>query len=312
MDSYASLAQATADEVEAAHLTPSNTEISGILVPALAALHVNSSSLEETAQRELQVSLQLLAERMQYITGASAATIALNEGQDVLCRASVGPMAAELGTVLRADPALITACIRQRQIICCNAAENGTRADGTSYGTLGIKSIMVMPLIREAEVIGMLELLADRPQAFDDRDGAALEHLSEMVLTAMEHSDAARRALASIATATPLLAEEPELEVEATSTRSAVKKTPAPSPIAKGVAKVQHCEACGFPVSEGRTFCIDCEDARVAEESGGSAPAFLSQLVREHEQGWVQAHFYTIGTLLMVALTVVALMLKLR
>lgn len=312
MDSYASLAQAAADEVEPAHLAPSNTEVSGILVPALAALHVNTSSLEETAHRDLQVSLQLLAERMQYVTGASAATIALNEGQDVLCRASAGPMAVELGTPLRADPALTTECIRQQQIICCNAAENGTGADGTSYGTLGIKSIMVLPLIREAEVIGILELLADRPQAFDDRDGAALEHLSEMVLTAVEHNDAARRASAEITNATPLFTEQPPVPVEAASAKPDIGTPTVASTVAKPVERLHHCDACGFPVSEGRTLCIDCDNARVAEENSGTAPAFLSQLVREQEQGWVQAHFYTIGTLLMVALTVVALMLKLR
>ena len=311
MDTYTSLAQATADEVEPAHLTSSNTEISGILVPALAALPVNSSSLEETAQRDLKVSLQLLAERMQYITGASAATIALKEGQDMCCRASAGPMATESGAQLRADPALITECIRQRQILCCNAAENGTSADGTGYGTLGIKSIMVLPLIQEAEATGILELLADRPQAFDDRDGAALEHLSEMVLTALEHSDAAKRALAGIATAEPLSSGKPAVPPEGSSSSTPGVSLP-PSTVAKKVEKARRCEACGFPVSEGRTLCIDCEDAHVAEESSGTAPAFLSQLVREHEQGWLQAHFYTIGTLLMVALTVVALMLKLR
>jgi transcriptional regulator with GAF, ATPase, and Fis domain len=311
MDSYPSLAQATADEVEYAPLTPSDREIPGILVPALAALHASTFSMEEMAQRDLQVSLQLLAQRMQYITGASAATIALSEGKDILCRASAGPMATELEAPLRANPALITECIRQQQIICCNAAENGISADGTSYGTLGIKSLMVLPLIREAKVIGILELLSDRPQAFDDRDGTALEHLSEIVLTALERSDAAKWALANIANDDLLSSEKPALPSEESSP-SVVGVSSVPSAAAKRVEKVHRCEACGFPVSEGRTLCVDCENARAAEESSGTAPAFLSQLVREQEQGWLQAHFYTIGTLLMVALTVVALMLKLR
>jgi transcriptional regulator with GAF, ATPase, and Fis domain len=310
MDSYATHAQATADEVEPAHLMSSATEVSGI-VPALASLRADTFSLEEMAQRDLQVSLQLLTERMQYVAGASAATVALNEAQAVLCRASAGPMATELGSPLRVDPAVIAECIRQQQIICCNAAENGTSADGTSYGTLGIKSIMVMPLIRETEVIGILELLADRPQAFDDGDGAALEHLSKMVLTAVEHRDAVKHVLASIAAADPVFSGKPAVPREA-SPSSGIGPSPVPSAVARRVEKVQVCEACGFPVSEGRTLCVDCEDARAAEETSGTAPAFLSQLVREQEHGWLQAHFYTIGTLLMVLLTVIVLMLKLR
>src|SRR5437016_12470757 len=40
-----------------------------------------SSSLTEMAQRDLNATLQLLAERAQYITGASGAAIALWEGE---------------------------------------------------------------------------------------------------------------------------------------------------------------------------------------------------------------------------------------
>jgi hypothetical protein len=309
MNSYASLAQATPDEVEPAHLTPAKNEDSGVAVPALAGLRAEACCPEEWAQRELQASLRLLAERMQHITGASAAAIALNEGNEMRCRASAGPMATELGASLRADPALIAECMRQQQIICCNAAENGTAADGTSYGNLGIKSVMVMPLVREAEVVGMLELLADRPQAFDDRDGAALQRLSEMVLTAVEHNDAARKVLTNPSNEDHSSSEKPTIPVEG---GPGTEAQAVPSPVAKQVDQVNRCEACGFPVSEGRTLCVDCENARAAEDNTETAPAFLTQLVREQEQSWLESHFYTIGTVLMVALTVVALMLKLR
>jgi len=307
MDSYASLTQATPDEIEAAHLSAA-AEAPGIVVPALAALHASTSSMEEMAQRDLQVSLQLLAERMQYVTGVSAATVAVKEEAGTLCRASAGPMASDLGTPLRADPALITECMQQQQIICCNAAQNGMSTEGTSYATLGIKSVMVAPLVQDGEVIGILELLADRPQAFDDQDGATLERLSEMVLTALEHGEAAKRAFA-IVTGDYQIARELSASLEPDA------DTGAEAPVVrtvKALENIQHCHICGFPISEGRTLCIDCENARVAEESPGTAPAFLSELEREHKQGWLQAHFYTIGTLLMVALTIVALLLKLR
>ena len=309
MESYPSFAPPRSDEFEPAYLAPSNPGVSGIAVPALASLHADACSLEDWARRELRVSLQLLAERMQYVAGASAATIALKEREEMLCRASAGAMARELGTSLRADPALLAECMRQQQIICCNAAENGAAADGTSYGNLGIKSIMVMPLIREAKVVGILELLADRPQAFDDRDGEALERLSEMVLTAVEHYDAARKVLTNLANEDPSSVEKPAVAPEG---RPVATPAAVPSTVSMKVDKVNRCEACGFPVSEGRTLCVDCENARAAEDNTETAPAFLSQLVREQNQNWLQSHFYTIGTVLMVALTVVALMLKLR
>src|SRR3974390_1115324 len=52
-------------------------------------------SLAEMAQRDLDAALQLLADRAQYITGASGAAIALRRGgkNDMLCRASTGEKA---------------------------------------------------------------------------------------------------------------------------------------------------------------------------------------------------------------------------
>src|SRR5712671_3869853 len=50
-------------------------------------------SLSEMAQRDLDAALQLLAERAQYITGASGAAIALREGENMVCCASAGPSA---------------------------------------------------------------------------------------------------------------------------------------------------------------------------------------------------------------------------
>src|SRR5436305_15139261 len=53
--------------------------------------------LSEMAQRDLNAALQLLAERAQYITGASGAAIALPEDGEMICRASAGPSAPALG-----------------------------------------------------------------------------------------------------------------------------------------------------------------------------------------------------------------------
>jgi hypothetical protein len=51
-------------------------------------------SLAEMAHSDLDAALQLLAERAQYITGASGVAIALRRGEhnDMLCRASAGSM----------------------------------------------------------------------------------------------------------------------------------------------------------------------------------------------------------------------------
>src|SRR5262249_32088261 len=63
-------------------------------------------SLQEMAQRDLDAALQLLAERAQYITGASGAAIALGDADGMVCRASSGPSAPKVGSTLQANSGL--------------------------------------------------------------------------------------------------------------------------------------------------------------------------------------------------------------
>lgn len=264
---------------------------------------------EDMAQRELYLTLQLLANRAQQLSRASAATIALAEGEGLLCRASAGPMAAGLGTELRANPTLVEKSIQTQQIVCCNDTGNLANADGIPHAALGIKSMMVMPLIEGQRVVAMFELLADRTQAFQDSDGAVLEHLSAMVLTALHRAEAANQARQQIAN----LSKEFGVDFESESTAELGPFEGSPTGHGSAaIARVATCQVCNFPVSEGRTLCLDCEEASHHHESGESTPAFLSQLAVEDKRSWFESHFYTLGTLLMVLLTVIALLLKLR
>jgi putative methionine-R-sulfoxide reductase with GAF domain len=296
-------------------------------------------SLTEMAQRDLEAALQLLAERAQYITGASGAAIALLEESEMICRASAGPSAPELGAEVQIKSGLTGESVRTRQVLRCDDAETDSRVNRESCRALGIKSVMVVPLIREKEVIGVFELLADRANAFEERDVTALERLAEMVQTGLEHADAAKRALQEIATKNAqAIAEqkdqrpEPEppsakieksaiVPVATKDSATAEKATPAakpPEPVRPPeLEKIGKCGACGFPVSEGRTLCLDCEAARLSGESpaplaSGHAPAFLAKFENRKEQGWLGSHIYTIGTVLIVVLTVVLLVIRLR
>jgi putative methionine-R-sulfoxide reductase with GAF domain len=294
-------------------------------------------SLTEMAQRDLEAALQLLAERAQYITGASGAAIALLEGSEMICRASAGPSAPALGAEVQMKSGLTGESVRTRQVLRCDDAETDSRVNRESCRALGIKSVMVVPLIREKAVIGVFELLAGRANAFEERDVTALERLAEMVQTGLEHADAAKRAHQEIATKNDQVITEaaehksepksapPEIEEStpaATKDSAATEKVTTtdnpPDPVRPPeLDKIGKCGACGFPVSEGRTLCLDCEAARLSGESpaplaSGQAPAFLAKFENREKKGWLASNIYTIGTVLIVALTVVLLVLRLR
>ncbi len=385
MDYYSILdnrASQAGPETAPRSLAPPDLETSGLvspdlalpkveLKPALAVPRVREAlrfpgedggkSLSEMAQRDLDATLQLLAERAQYITGASGAAIALRQGETMVCCASSGASAPELGAHLQIDSGLSAESVKTRQILHCDDAENDPRVNRESCKAFGIASVVVMPLVRGEEVYGVFELLSGRPRAFEERDFVALNRLAEMIQTAVEHADAARRAeteLGKAAVAGPIaipsgatesVAEPTSVAVEADPAKPAPKLDETPvavpaelHPVESGEAapvlllqpaaeekpepaadadpieptsptttiafgNLRRCESCGFPVSEGRRLCLDCEAATPdAVASASDSPEFFGEL-GESNTSWVRSHLYLIATAVVAVATIVLL-----
>jgi hypothetical protein len=145
-------------------------------------------SLAEMAQRDLDAALQLLADRAQFITGASGAAIALRRQgmKDMLCRASTGSNAPELGALLSTEFGLSGESVRTRQVLRCDDAERDTRVNHEVCRQLGIASVVVMPVVHDDEVLGVFELFSGKTNAFGERDLSAVQRLGHMVETAVQ------------------------------------------------------------------------------------------------------------------------------
>jgi hypothetical protein len=156
-------------------------------------------SMAEMAQRDLDAALQLLADRAQYITGAGGAAIALrrDECNDMLCRASSGAKAPELGALLSTESGLSGESVRTRMPLRCDDAEHDPRVNQESCRQLGIASVMIVPilgddLLGQDQVLGVFELFSGQAGAFEERDLSALQRLGEMVETAVKLARAAQ------------------------------------------------------------------------------------------------------------------------
>ncbi len=261
----------------------------------------DACSLEETAERDLEATLQLLAERAQFLTAASGVTIAVREGHEMICRAISGASSRQLEALLPPDFGLSTECVRTKQMVNCGDVEKNAHLNQEDCRALGILSMLTVPLVHEQEVVGVIELTADRPCAFEERDLAALSRLSEVILTAVDHAEAAKRAMKEIT-----VAEVASPPVEPTLKTEVTEKAPEPVP---SVLTLRRCEACGFPISEERTVCLDCEEAGRTGDGGWAGS--LSQFGGQNES-WFGTHMYTLATVFIVVLTVVLLALKLR
>lgn len=149
-------------------------------------------TLAEMAQRDLDAALQLLADRAQFITGATGAAIALRcDGKkDMLCRASAGSNAPELGALLSTEFGLSGESVRTRQLLRCDDAARDARVNQDACRRLGIASVVVMPVVNDDEVLGVFELFSGQANAFGDRDLSAVQRLTEMVETAVRLANA--------------------------------------------------------------------------------------------------------------------------
>src|SRR5207245_7927511 len=177
-----------------------------------------------------------------------------------------------------------------RQILRCDNAELDSRVNRESCRALGIASVVVLPLIREPEVNGVFELFSGRAYAFGERDIIALERLAEMIQTAMEHAEAARRAEkigeqaaekkqtangAEAGANSPIeekasakLSNEDKPGPKSGAAEASIsQETEEPQVVLTGErGNIRTCEACGFPVSEGRKLCLDCESSVTVQD----------------------------------------------
>src|ERR1700740_166860 len=112
----------------------------------------------------------------------------------MVCRASAGSSAPEVGSLLQVNSGLSGESVRSRQTLRCDDAATDPRVNRESCEALGIASVVVMPLVIGEEVIGVFELFSDKPTAFGARDLTALDRIGNMVLVVLGHAAAGQDA----------------------------------------------------------------------------------------------------------------------
>jgi TonB family protein len=145
-------------------------------------------SPELSADLALEIVLNEVVEQACLTTGATGAAIALERDGAMVCRASSGASAPALGSRLDAAAGLSGECIRTRRTQRSDDIQADARVDLEASQGLGVRSVIVMPLLREAELIGLFELFSSRSHAFAERDEITLEVLALRILSSLERA----------------------------------------------------------------------------------------------------------------------------
>ena len=148
-------------------------------------------SAEVSADLALEIVLNEIVEQACLSTGATGAAIILERDGEMVCRASSGINAPQFGARLGSESGLTAECIKTRQVQRCEDALTDPRADAEASRSLGVRSVLILPLLRNGGLAGLLEIFSSRRGAFGERDELTLEALARRILKNLERASEA-------------------------------------------------------------------------------------------------------------------------
>jgi len=159
---------------------------SGAFLSYLASTLSNHTEAGLSAELALDLVLNEIVEQSRLATNATGAAIALARDGEIVCRATTGTNAPDLGVRLDAHSGLSGACVQTRQWQRCDDTENDARVDAALCGRLGVRSILVFPVLSKDRLLGVIETFSSRPKAFSDREIQTLKALSRGIVENVE------------------------------------------------------------------------------------------------------------------------------
>lgn len=146
------------------------------LLEIVTALGAVSSSPDTT--------LSLMRETVQqvmHLVRAEGSVLELVDGAQLEYRAVAGTVSAYLGVRLDAATSLSGLCVAQKQIMYSRDTECDPRVDAAACRKVAARSMLVVPLFRGVDAIGVLKAVSARTEAFDRIDEYALSLFAQFI-----------------------------------------------------------------------------------------------------------------------------------
>ncbi|HSP79209.1 MAG TPA: PAS domain S-box protein, partial [Myxococcaceae bacterium] len=156
---------------------------------------------------DLDMVMRLIAERAMILCGAGGSAVGLIEGEEMYYRVCTGFSSVFQGTRLPISSTFAGTSVLRGEVMRTDDTERDPRVNVEVARKLKVRSMLSVPLKRDNQTVGVLNIAASVPYAFVDSDERTLELMAGLLGAAMgnaaEHS--AKQALmtevASIVTA---------------------------------------------------------------------------------------------------------------
>jgi GGDEF domain-containing protein len=130
---------------------------------------------------DLGAMLDLVANRMQTLTRAQGAIVEIAEGEEMVYRAASGMAGGQLGLRLKRQGSLSGLCVQSGEILECRDSETDNRVDRDACRRVGLRSMLVAPLVYSGTTIGVLKIASPEAEAFAARDKQVLELMTGLI-----------------------------------------------------------------------------------------------------------------------------------
>jgi TonB family protein len=134
-----------------------------------------------SADLAFDLVLHDIVEQVRVATRASGAAIALIRNDEMVCRATTGETAPDLGVRVETSSGLAALCVNTGAVQHCKDTESDSRVDAEVCRQLGVRSMLIAPLMERGRVSGILELFSAVPHAFGDSDVDLLQQFATRI-----------------------------------------------------------------------------------------------------------------------------------
>jgi diguanylate cyclase (GGDEF)-like protein len=137
---------------------------------------------------DLDAVMQLIATRGQELTKASAGVVEIVDGDEMVYRVTTGEATPFLGVRLKMASSLSGLCVREQRVLRSDDTVSDRRVDGEACRRVNARSMLCVPLVHDAETVGVLKVYSPQAHNFNDKDVETLELLSELIAAHMSHA----------------------------------------------------------------------------------------------------------------------------
>lgn len=139
------------------------------------------------SQLNIDVFLEEVVQRMLTVTAATGAVVEMISDEHMVYEAASGSVEQYIGMQLKRAGSLSGMCADLREVLIATDTRTDPRVDRAACERVGAASMVVAPLLREGEPIGVLKIVSSQVDGFDADDVRTLQLMSGLLGAALGH-----------------------------------------------------------------------------------------------------------------------------